>query len=491
MNTAETAATAVSESLVLGIDLGTSAVKMLASAADLQILATGSAAFATLSEVPGQAEQDPDDWLSAVRAAICALDAALSGRTPDWRRRIAAIGLAGQLPTLVCLGKTGVLGRAITWKDGRADDSTALLLDEPRRRVLYEQTGMPLDGRYLGPMFRHHRAARRTEVECILSAKDFLAYQLTGQRVTDPSTAAGYGAFDLSTGAFSTALQELWQLPANSLPAVRASHAAAGTLNSFGAELLGLQTGIPVTVGAADSVSSALAMGGLESGIACITMGSSTVIIDTVREPQLDPLMRYLLTPHVQDGVYGREMDLLATGTGYQWLSELLGLGDGMLDELAARSVPGARGVTFTPYLAGGEQGALWDPALKASVSGLTLQHSAADLARAFLEGVGFEIRRCLSVLAESVPVREIVVAGRINEHRTSLQMLADILCQPVQPYPDSSAAALGAAIGALRMVSPLPVPAVRRAWPAGVRPGADCDKYQRLYADYLQHTQG
>ncbi|MBV8742946.1 MAG: hypothetical protein JOZ12_14250 [Sinobacteraceae bacterium] len=271
---------------------------------------------------------------------------------------------------------------------------------------------------------------------------------------------------------------------------MRSAHSPAGPLNNVGAELLGLPTGIPVTVGAADSVSSALAMGGLESGIVCITMGSSTVILDTVRERQLDPLMRYLLTPHVQDGAFGREMDLLATGTGYQWLSDLLRLADGMLDERAAQSSPGAGGVRFTPYLAGGEQGALWDPALKASVSGLTLQHSACDLARGFLEGVAFEIRRCIAVLAESAPVREIVIAGRINEHRTTLQMLADILGHPVQPYPDSSAAALGAAMGALRLLSTSQVSPVRSTWPAAVRPGPDCDQYQHLYADYLKHTQ-
>ncbi|MBV8742469.1 MAG: hypothetical protein JOZ12_11845, partial [Sinobacteraceae bacterium] len=76
----------MSEPLVLGIDLGTSAVKVLASAVDVQILAAGSAAFATISEVAGQAEQQPSDWLAALRAAICALDTGLSPRTPDWRR---------------------------------------------------------------------------------------------------------------------------------------------------------------------------------------------------------------------------------------------------------------------------------------------------------------------------------------------------------------------------------------------------------------------
>ena len=116
----------------------------------------------------------------------------------------------------------------------------------------------------------------------------------------------------------------------------------------------------------------------------------------------LDGAARYLLSPHVSAGWYAREMDLLATGTGYAWLSRLLGWSAGAVDERAAASAPGAHGVTFAPHLAGGEQGALWDASLRGSVHGLTLQHGAGDLARAFLEGVCFEIRRCVEVLAET-----------------------------------------------------------------------------------------
>ncbi len=476
--------------LVLGIDLGTSAVKVVACSSDAHVLASGTSPFPTLSEVPNQAEQDPADWLNALRAAAADLDRSLRDREPQWRGRVAAIGLTGQLPTLVCLGAHGPIGRAITWKDARADEATGALLDPARKRALYERTGMPVDGRYLGPMFRHHWVSRSSAVECILSAKDFLTHALTGNRVTDPSTAAGYGAYDIESQSFSIELSRFWQIPANALPAVRESNSVAGRLNRFGSELLGLAEGIPVAVGAADSVSSAAAMAGLEEGIACITMGSSTVIIDAVREPRLDPASRYLLTPHVEPGWYGREMDLLATGTGYRWLSDLLGFADGMLDLRAADSLPGARGLIFAPYLAGGEQGALWDPALRGAVSGLTLQHTAADLARAFLEGVGFEIRRCLSVLAETVPPRTVVIAGHIVDHAASLQMLADILNRPVQPYPTGSPAAMGAALGALQLISaPTRATPVGSGWPGQVRPGRNADLYHGLYENYLTRT--
>jgi xylulokinase len=421
--------------------------------------------------------------MRALHEALMDLERVLAPQRPDWRSRVAAVGLAGQLPTLVCLGQGGVLGRAITWKDARADSATAALIDSARRRALYRQTGMPLDGRYLGPMFHFHWRARRAEVVGILSAKDYLAYALTGERVTDPSTAAGYGVFDLATQQFSRTLCALWGIGPEVLPAVRPAHSAAGPLAPAIAGSLGLAPGIPVSVGAADSVCSAFAMAGLEEGTACVTMGSSTIIIDAIGVPQLDPHGRYLLTPHVASGWYGREMDLLATGTGYGWLSELLGLAPGMLDQRAAEAPAGAHGLVFTPYLAGGEQGALWNPRLRGSIWGLTLQHSASDLARAFLEGVGFEIRRCLEVLAESSPVQNVVVAGHLTQRPTSLRMLADILNRPVQAYCGESPAALGAALGALELAS-LALPARARSTPVLPRGG-----YEELYNNYLART--
>ena len=477
------------EPLVLGIDLGTSAVQVVAAVAQ-GVVAAGSASYPTFSPLAEQAEQNPADWVEALSRAIAHLDRELRPRRPAWRSLVEAIGLAGQLPTLVCLGPDGPLGRAITWKDARADRATAALIDPERRRSLYRQTGMPLDGRYLGPMFHYHWLARRAEVTSILSAKDYLAYVLTGERVTDPSTAAGYGAFDLASGGFSEPLCELWQIPTRALPAIRPAHSAAGALTGVAARSLGLSPGIPVCVGAADSVCSAFAMSDLEEGVACVTMGSSTIIIDAVHEPRLDPNVRYLLTPHVEPGWYGREMDLLATGTGHQWLSGLLGLEPGVLDRRAAESHPGARGLVFAPYLAGGEQGALWDPTLRGAISGLTLQHTASDVSRAFMEGVCFEIRRCLEVLAEATPIRHVVVSGHLTEHASSLQMLADILNRPVQAYPAAeSPAALGAALGAFQLTGKPRPAAFERTRSVAVMPGHDAQEYHRLYAAYLTAT--
>lgn len=436
--------------LTLGIDLGTSAIKVAALGLDDAPAAEASADFETIASAPLAAEQSPADWLEALRAAMQRLAAQLGAGDRDWGSRIAAIGLTGQLPTLVCLGKEGPVAPAITWKDGRADAWAATRI---ARGDHYPRTGMPIDGRYLGPMWQFHFEHRALEVRCILSAKDYLLHALTGEHVTEPSTAAGYGVYDLKARAFARELCDFWHLPAHLLPEVRPAASLAGTLHAAGAALLGLPAGIPVSVGAADSACAAYAMAGLDERIASVSFGSSAVIFAATPAPRLDAQARYLLTPHVQPGWYGREMDLLSSGTGYRWLSDLFGWDEGRIDHFAAEAPPGAHGLFFAPYLGGGEQGALWNPRLRGALLGLTLGHGRADIARAYLEGVFFEVRRCFEVLVESGPIDAVRVAGKIAESDESLAMLGDILNRPVSAHTERSPAALGAARLARRLL--------------------------------------
>jgi xylulokinase len=147
-------------------------------------------------------------------------------------------------------------------------------------------------------------------------------------------------------------------------------------------------------------------------------------------------------------------MDLLAAGTGYRWLSELFTWNVGDIDRHASHSVPGAHGLYFAPYLAGGEQGALWNPRLQGALFGLSLRHSRADIARSFLEGVFFEIRRCIEVLAETAPIDAVMVSGNLVHSPHSMQILADILQRAVGAVPDKSPAAIGAAMLARRIAN-------------------------------------
>lgn len=458
--------------LTLGIDLGTSAVKCVALAADGAVVASGQSSFQTFREAPGQAEQDPASWVKATEDAV---RQTVTGRDDE----VAAIGLTGQLPTLVCLSGTEPQGRAITWMDARADDWAAGRLDEAFRQKTYELTGMPIDGRYLAPMLAHHRAQYPSSIDGILSAKDYLCCALTGVRVTDPSTAAGYGVYDFTTGQWDDGLCRHWGLDPALLPGLMPAASVAGRLGQDAARRLGLKAGIPVHAGAADSAASAYAMTGLEAGAVSVTTGSSTIIMDASIQAFLDPKRRYLLTPHARARVFGREMDLLSTGSSYRWLSELLGWPDGEIDRRATASEPGAKGLFFAPYLAGGEQGALWNPDLRGVLHGLTIQHKAADIARAYVEGVQFEIRRCIDILAETQPVTRIIIAGHATEHPATMQLLADILGRPVTPYTHVSPAAIGAALIAM------PEMTAHRQDTETLTPSAAANIYDDFYARY------
>jgi xylulokinase len=335
-------------------------------------------------------------------------------------------------------------------------------------------------------MLEFHFADRLGEIQSVLSAKDYLLFALTGLELTEPSTAAGYGIFDLQAQAFSESLGDFWNLPRRLLPRLEAANSLAGPLSAAGAALLGLTAGIPVSTGAADSVCAAYRMTGLDERVVSISFGSSAVIIGASAAARLDPNARYLVTPHVMDGWYGREMDLLASGTGYRWLSELFGWPEGEIDRAAAGSVPGAQGLFFAPYLGGGEQGALWNSRLKGALSGLALQHSRSDIARAYLEGVFYEVKRCVRVLAEAVPIDSVRVSGHIVHSRGSLQMLADILDLPVATVRDKSPAAIGAALLARRL---LRVPGAEEGRPSPSPPcipdRSAAQTYAALYREY------
>ncbi|PLP56686.1 hypothetical protein CYK37_24965 [Mesorhizobium loti] len=462
------------DNVILGIDLGTSAVKCVAMSVSGEVVATTEAAFPVTRELPGQAEQNPLDWVTALETAVRLFDR-------DVAKNVSAIGLTGQLPTLVCLEGDKPLPSAITWMDSRADAWASSFLDEPTRQTIYERTGMPIDGRYLAPMFRHHRDCFGNGVNVILSAKDFLHYALTGELTTDPSTAAGYGLYDLDRKSWAHELCAVWGVSERLLPAVRPAEATSPLRGDVAARL-GLPAGLPVAVGCADSVASVYAMTGLGSGTICVTTGSSTIIMDSLREPLRDPHRRYLLTPHAVEGVFGREMDLLSTGTSYRWLNDLLGWDNGRIDSAAAISQAGANGLMFSPYLAGGEQGALWNPNLRGVLHGLTVQHKAQDIARAYLEGVQFEIRRCVDILAETSKIERVVLAGHAVSHPSTRQMLADILGRPVVGYHHSSPAAIGAALLA---VPPDERPAPTMSQTDVIAPSTTSTSYEKIYRRY------
>ncbi len=401
----------------LGIDLGTSALKVVALDADGRTRASARHSYPTDSPEPGAAEQDPTHWWAALRQALDQLAADVP--PASWT----AVGLSGMLPTLVELDARGQpVGPAITWQDARAEPEADALRDAVGDDALYRITGQRVDGRYLAPMHNRLRALGRAGSTAV-GAKDALHAHLTGRLITDPSTAAGSGVFDLETGCWNTDLIRAAGMGA--MPAIAPPDTATPIAPAWLARW-GRADDLPVVLGAADSVLGALGLGAITHGDAAVIAGTSAIVLGVSDTPARDVHRRFLVTPLAGPG-WGLEMDLLAMGSAIDGIATLLGLtGPAELLELAA-TVQAPDAPVFLPYLNPGEQGALWDPMLTGTLHGLTLGMGPAHVGRALLTGIVTELRRCVEILAASTGRRgPLLLGGGASTSPLMWQDLAD-----------------------------------------------------------------
>ncbi len=425
--------------VTLGLDLGTSAVKVVAIAPDGAVRARARCGYPTLRPEAGAAEQDPRDWWSAV---VSTLDEVAAAVDPSrWR----GVGLSAMLPTLVELDADGrPLPPAITWEDGRAEEQAEVLLSRFGDETLYRITGQRVDGRYLGPM--HARLADLGRSGAIVAgAKDALFAELTGELLTDPSTAAGSAVFDIGDGRWNPDLVEATGIPA--LPAV-ADSATVRSLRPSWCERWALPDGFPVVLGAADSVLGALGVGASRHGDVGLIAGSSAIVIGISDLPTRDAHLRYLVTPLAGPG-WGLEMDLLAMGSAFGSIAGLLGMPDpGALLEAAASVMPQEAPI-FLPYLTPGEQAALWDPTLTGVIHGLRLDMGPGHIGRGLLTGIVVELRRCVEILgATTGRSGPILLGGGSAVSPLLWQDLADATGREVHVETNiSDHSALGAAL--------------------------------------------
>ena len=465
------------DGVYVGLDLGTSGLKAIALRASGDVVAKASIGYPTSRPSQGAAEQEPGDWIMAIERAA----ALLASDAPPGRWR--AIGLSAMIPTLVTAGAGGEpVGPAITWEDGRAQAQADRLCTEfaglagrPGSEAIYEITGQRIDARYLLPMFLRligEDPVRAQETTIVLGAKDYLFGWLTGDVATDPSTATGFGCLTLQASEWNEGIlaaaasvkasqsgpgRRRGQMPVLPpvLPATTTRPLRPGLAVRFGCDR------IPVCLGAADSVLGALGLGARSPGQIAYVAGTSTVILGVAGEPLLDPQRRFLVTPLAEPGLWGLEMDLLATGSALRWLAELLGGGidEAAVIELAAQVNPADAPVVL-PYLSPGEQGALWDPDVPGTIIGLTLAHDRRYLARGLVNGIIMESRRCLAVLNETAAFgTDLLVAGGSAQAASFRADLANAtgrrLIMPAADEADFSA--LGAAALAAQSVGQRP----------------------------------
>jgi xylulokinase len=413
---------------LLGLDLGTSSIKVVVMSDEGRILGMASAEYPILTPEPGYALQNPEDWWNAtvwsVRRAVAQAGA------PG----ITGIGLSGQMHGPLLLDKfQKPLGPAIIWADQRGGKLVEEIKEKAGPELLRRSGTEPAAGFLITTLLwlKRNQPAWLERAAIALFPKDYLRFRLTGSCGSDHTDASASGLFDIESRSWSDSLVARLDLPRAILPEVRLSSEIVGRLLPDVAGQLGLSAGVPVAAGASDQPCQAIGNGLIDPPLGSVTVGTGGQVFVPVAAPVTDPALRFHTFCHAPVDRWYLLGAMLSAGMALRWLRDMLGAGDlgyEELDRLASGVPPGCEGLTFLPYLVG-ERSPIMDPAARAGFVGLTLRHGRGHLVRAVLEGVGYAMRQIIEAMsAQGVELDRLVASGNGLKGQLWRQMIADML---------------------------------------------------------------
>lgn len=424
--------------VVIGIDLGTTGVKVVAlDPRSAATVATAGMEYPSSSPVPGAHEQDPNDWWDAT---VQALRLVTDGLGPA---RVCAVGLSGHMHSLLLVDEGGVpVAPVMTWADRRVSEDTARLTAAgPFLQVAGNDVVDAFTAPKLSWLARHSPELLARAHRLVL-AKDYLRFRLTGSWATDETDAIGTLLYDVHQRRWS---EDLWATSGADLklaPRVTASTDIAGTVTSAAAQATGLPAGTPIVAGAGDVSSAVLGTGTVTQGQICINAGTAAQVMG------LSP------TPHPGSGfMFGAATgtdfivmaSVYAAGASVKWAGRAF-LGDDDINTVAAGAAAGSDGLVYLPFMFGSAVPKKNDAA-RAALIGQTERHGRAEMARAVLEGVAFGCADAVAAVAAEVgPPREVRIVGGVSESKIWQEALASVLEAKVIHMP-TGGSVYGAAV--------------------------------------------
>jgi xylulokinase len=469
-------------SLLLGIDIGTTATKAILLDPDRGLVAESERRVTLHSPHAGWAEEDVDEWWANV-VSLC------HELAP--RDEIAAVGVSGMVPCVILQDSAGrAIRRSVQQNDARAVTE----IDELRVRLegarVLERTGSAITQQSVGPTvmwLQRHEPEAWSRTRTIAGSYDTIARMLTGVPAVESNWALESGLYDLGTGTWAPDIVDAAGLDPALLPPIRRPDDIVGSVTAAAAAETGLRAGIPVVAGSADHVASAFAAGLVREGDLLVKLGGAGDILLTTAEPIVD--WRLFLDFHLAPRLYLPNGCMAASGSFIRWFqAEFAGDASlAVLDSEAEAVGPGAGGVIALPYMLG-EKTPLQDPDARGAFVGLSLATGRGHLFRAVLEGISFAFRHHVDVFAElgHVP-RRVRVSNGGARSRLWKQVTADVLGLPLETLRSHPGSALGAAFVAGMGVGAFDDwDAIDRFVEVGeiVQP-RDHDRYDRAYATF------
>lgn len=433
---------------LMGIDLGTSSVKVLLIDEAGNTLGIRANSYEIQSCRPGWAEQDMDRLWEATAAAIKDLLVDI-GVNPE---TIKGIGLSGQMHGLVLLNRNRQLIRpAIIWIDQRSAPQLEELCGSGMERQFQDTTlNTPGTGFYASSLLwlKEQEPENYRRIWKALLPKDYIRYRLCGTIGTEETDASGTLIFDTSRRLWAEELAEQVGLDPQIFPACHRSCETAGGVTADCARATGLAQGTPVMFGGGDQPMQAVGNGMISPGMICANIGTGSQLSCVVDRPLFDPSYRTNTFCHV-NGTWTIMGASLNGGIALNWLRDNFFQGNGYasLNHYIEEVPAGSDGLIFLPYLAG-ERSPHMDSNAKAIFFGLTLRHNYKHFARAVMEGITFSLREAMEIFYElGISCERVVASGGGAKSRSWLQIQADILGKEIYTSKCTEEACLGAAI--------------------------------------------
>jgi len=435
--------------MYLGIDLGTSGVKVLLLDAYHQVAAVTGESLRVSRPHPLWSEQHPHDWWAALDKTMLRL----ATQHASAMAKVRAIGLSGQMHGAVLLDAAGeVLRPAILWNDGRSGQQCAELeTNVARLRAITGNLAMP---GFTAPKLLWVRETEPdlfARTSCVLLPKDWLRWGMTGERRTDFSDASGTLWLDVGERRWSDTMLSACGLTTAHMPKLVEGSAIAGRLHGDIARRWGLRAEIPVAGGAGDNAASAVGIGAVRPGDGFVSLGTSGVIFVCADRFLSNPVSAVHAFCHALPKRWHQMSVMLSAASALRWATQLTGRKNeaALLAEAQGMSAEQrASAPLFLPYLAG-ERTPHNDPNAKGVLFGLTHEHGPGDIAHAVVEGVSFGLLDGFNSLDPNLrsSVRELSLVGGGARSGYWAQLLATLLQRPlVLRAGAETAAALGAA---------------------------------------------
>lgn len=439
----------------IGIDIGTSSVKVAAMDGGGRIVGHASAAYPVSHPRPGWDEQSVDSWWRAIGRATRALLA----RTEMGGATVAGVGLSGQMHGAVALDADGTpLRPAIIWSDARSTDEVASIEDLVPMRELIAVAGNRASTSFTASKIlwlARHEPSVYARTAAIVQPKDAIRLLLTGELAADVSDGTGTLLFDVRRRDWSAELCTRLGIDRSLLAPALESPAVAGSVTRTAARAVGLPEGTVVAAGGGDAACSALGVG-LGSSDArsplLITLGTAGQAFAVSDHPVIEPDGRTHALCYVAPGAWAQMGAVLRAGAAMEWLAAAIGSRRGArtmtrLFAAAAACVPADDDPMFLPYLVG-ERSPHFDPNVRAAFVGLAAHHDLRHLARAVIEGVAFALRDAAAAMADAgIGWDHLRVSGGGARSDTWLQLLADLFGVPVEVADTEHGSARGAAL--------------------------------------------